>query len=424
MNTMFGLIDCNNFYVSCERVFDPSLRDVPVVILSNNDGCVVALSQEAKELSIKRGTPIFKVKDKIKKYSGKILSSNYALYGEMSERVMNILYKFSPEIEIYSIDEAFLLLKDTNKNYKEYGKKIKKFIKNATGIPVSVGIGTTKTLAKIANHIVKKDRKRRDVFVIDDKKNIDSILKKVNVENIWGIGRQYSKKLIRNEVYTAYKLKNLDLRWVKDNLGGVAGLRLVSELKGISCLPLEEVKSPKKQIVSSRSFGKDISDLSKIEEALGSYISRAAEKLRAQDSLVAVLHVFLYTNRYKDFPQHNEMIGYKLLNPTAYTPDLIKVGKKMIRKIFKKGYSYKKTGVIFSEIINKENRQYNLFFPQRKNDKRKKIMEVYDKINSRWGKETIKSAASGLQKKDWNMKRNFLSRRYTTSWDEILKVKI
>ncbi len=421
----FGLIDCNNFYVSCERVFNPSLRNVPVVILSNNDGCVVALSEEAKNIGIKRGTPIFKVKDRIKNNNGKILSSNYALYGEMSERIMNILCKFSPEVEVYSIDEAFLVFKKSEKDYYEYMKKIKDYIKKATGIPVSIGVGPNKTLAKVANHMAKNHFSKKGVFVITKNRNLDYSLRQIKVDEVWGIGESYSKKLEKKGVFTAYELKNLNKKWVEKNLGGIVGLRLVSELKGISCLPLEEIDPPKKQIVSSRSFGEDITDINKLQEALGKYITNASKKLRKQNSLVSVMHVFLYTNRYKDYPQHNEMISYNLLNPTDYTPDLICYGKKLLNKIYKEGYYYKKTGVIFSEIIDKKNRQFNLFFSKSKNEEKTKIMEAFDKINQKWGKDTIQTASSGLgKKKDWQMKRNYLSQKYTTSWNELLKVKI
>ena len=424
-NHFFLLVDCNNFYVSCERVFDPDLRNKPVIILSNNDGCAVAISDEAKKIGIKRGTPLFKIENKIKKYEVRVLSSNYALYGDMSERIMNLFYDFTSEVEIYSIDEAFL--KFTKKNdYRTLSKKIKNYIFKRTGIPVSIGAAKTKTLAKAATHFAKKYDIYEGVCDFNSYNKIDYFLKKISVEDIWGIGCRYSRKLKKKNINTAYDLINLDDGWVRENLGGVVGIRMLWELRGFSSLQLEKRGKKKKQIVSSRSFGKDVGKLENLNQAIATYITRASKKLREQNSLVSTMHIFVHTNKYKDYIQQHESAAYKFVVSTDYTPKIIEKGKLLLNKLYKKGYKYKKVGVIFSDIIDRREKKMNLFEPEDYYKNESEIMEAVDKINIKWGKNTIKSGGAKIDSKnnEWEMRRNYLSKRYTTKWDEILNVKI
>ncbi len=428
---IFALVDCNNFYASCERVFNPKIKTDPVIILSNNDGCAVSMSSEAKELGIEIGTPIFKAQQLIKKHKVKIFSSNYALYGDLSRRVMDTLSLFTPEIEIYSIDESFLSLKGFDKNLEEYGQKIKRTVKQWTGIPVSVGIAKTKTLAKIANRIAKKNKLLNGVldFTSLSEGEIDSYLEKTSVEQIWGIGRQNSSKLNQIGIYTALALKNAPDNWIKKNLGGVVGLRTVLELRGNSCITLDEgLSKEKKGITTSRSFGKPVEKLEYLEEAVSSYISRAAEKLRAQDSVANVISIYIKTNKHKkNDKQYSNSISYKLPYPTSYTPELVSYAINLLRRIYRKGYSYKKVGVLLLDIIPDNNKiQMNLFAKQEKILDNKKLMFDLDKINSKWGSNTLKLASNGTDKtnSNWRMKREFVSKRSTTCWNEIPVIKI
>ena len=319
-NKVFALVDCNNFYVSCERVFNPKLEGKPVIVLSNNDGCAVARSEEAKEF-IPMGAPAFKYEDIIKKHNIAVYSSNYTLYSDMSERVMTILGQFTPELEIYSIDEAFLNPTGfTHVDLTEYAKKIRARVKKWTGIPVSIGIGTSKTLAVIANKLAKKNQMCGSVFDITNHSRQDDFLQSVDVEYIWGVGRQYTKFLKRHGIHTAFDLKNAPDHWIKKYMT-IVGLRTVWELRGISCIELEEVSEPNKQIIRYRSFGKPVESLEKLKEAISVYATRAGDKLRQQQSVTSYLSVFLETNRFKpDEPQYANSSGCYLHEPTAYTP--------------------------------------------------------------------------------------------------------
>jgi len=436
---IFALVDCNNFYASCERVFNPKIKTDPIVILSNNDGCAVSMSSEAKILGIDIGTPIFKAQQLIKKHKVKVFSSNYALYGDLSRRVMDTLALFTPEIEIYSIDESFLSLKGFNSkkknnlsNLENYGYEIKKTVKQWTGIPVSVGIAKTKTLAKIANRIAKKKRSLNGVldFTSLTEDEIDSYLDKTSVEQIWGIGRQNSNKLNQIGIYTALALKNAPDDWIKKNLGGVVGLRTVFELRGNSCIALDQegLSKNKKGITTSRSFGKPVEKLQYLEEAIASYTSRAAEKLRAQKSVANVISIYIKTNKHKkNDKQYSNSITYKLPYPTSYSPELVSYAINLLRRIYKEGYSYKKVGVLLLDIIPDNNEiQMNLFTKQDKILENKKLMFDLDKINSKWGSNTLKLASNGtdMTNSNWRMKREFVSKRSTTCWNEIPVIKI
>ncbi|HQO09867.1 MAG TPA: Y-family DNA polymerase [Clostridiales bacterium] len=420
MNKIYALIDCNSFYASCERIFRPDLKNKPVVILSNNDGCVVALTKEAKDLGVKRGSPYFKIEKSIlEKLS--VFSSNYSLYGDISHRVMSILSEFSPGVEIYSIDEAFLDLTGMDIDRTEYSKTIRTKVMKDTGVPVSVGIAGTKTLAKLANHIAKKNPVYEGVLDLNTVNDIDTFLEKVPVEDVWGIGRQNTIKLTRKNIKTAKDLKNMPDGWIKANLGGVTGLRTVWELRGQPCIDLDSVTEPKQSIVSSRSFGEKISDLNGLDQAVTTYISTASYKLRSQRSLASALTVFILTDRFKeDEPQYNGSMTYKLPYPTSSTLELTGYALKVLERIYRKGFKYKKAGVLLDGIVPAGSFQYNLFTPEISDPQ---VDKVLDSVNRKWGDNSIFIASAGVKKK-WSMRREFVSPHYTTDWNEILKIKI
>jgi len=419
--TRLALVDCNNFYVSCERTFNPALEGKPVIVLSNNDGCAVAMSDEAKKY-IPMAAPIFKNMDVVKKHNIHIYSSNYTLYADMSHRVKDVLAQFSPEIEDYSIDESFLSLDGFNQlDLTAYGKEIRQLVLRWTGIPVSVGIATTKTLAKIANKLAKKNRMCQGVLDLTAHPRADDFLKSVDVEDVWGVGWQYSKLLKKHGINTAYDLREAPDVWIRKRMT-VQGLRTVWELRGTPCIDLEEAAPDKKEIVSSRSFGKDSEDYRDVSEAIAAYASRAAEKLRVQKSSCAHIMVWIETNRFKpDDPQYSNAISCALPEPTSFTPLLVKYALHLLKKIYRKGYKYKKAGVALMDIIPSGQTQQNLFV-KFDHTRHEKLMEAVDRINQSWGSETIRSGASGYER-PWRMKRASLSSRFTTCWDEVLTVR-
>jgi DNA polymerase V len=419
---IYALVDCNNFYASCERVFQPNLAKKPVGILSNNDGCIVAMSQELKNLGVTRGQPYFKMKYLIQKYDVKIFSSNYSLYGDMSARVMKTLATFTPEIEVYSIDEAFLLLTGFEKSdLTKYGQEIRKTVQKWTGIPVSVGIGRTKTLAKIAALIAKKYPRFQNVFDITDHPKMDTILETIPVEKIWGVGFRYAKMLNKYGFHNAYQLSTAPDEWVKKQMT-IVGLRTVKELRGISCLDLENDVIARKEIVSSRSFGKPVTELQELQEAAATYCTRAVEKLREQDLVASQVMVYITTNRFKEEPQYANFVSGRLAVPSAYTPEFLSKIKTLLSTIYRPGYSYKKVGIMISDIIHQKKAPLDFFAPCYLDDRRKVIMDKVDSVNRRWGSGTLRYAASGIEQK-WSMKRELLTPRYTTCWKELLKVK-
>lgn len=423
-NKIFALVDCNNFYVSCERVFNPKLNNVPVVVLSNNDGCVVARSEEAKSLGITMGIPYFKVKGIIESNNIRVLSSNYVLYGDMSERVMNLLTKFTPNIELYSIDEAFLDMKDISvKDLTAYGKEIRKTIFKNTGIPVSVGIAATKTLAKIANEYVKHNSKLNGVFDIVDFRKMDKLLAHVPIHEVWGIGGAFGRMLMNRNILSARDFRDASEFFIKDKMG-ITGLRTKYELQGLSAVDLDEVLEPKKAIMSSRSFGRYVNELSELSEAVSQYIIRAAEKLRQQQSCCNSINVFVMTNHYKlTDKQHAESKTITLPEPTNYTPELIKYAEFLLRKIYKPGYNYIKAGVLLGNIVPHSPIQLNAFLQKRDHTKRISAMRAMDGINKTFGRDTIKPASCGI-KQEWAMKRQHISQMYTTNWNELLTVNL
>ncbi len=354
---MYALVDCNNFYASCERLFNPSLDNKPIVVLSNNDGCVIARSNEAKALDIKMGEPFFKLKFMIYKYGLKIFSSNYALYGDLSNRVMSVLKESWPETQIYSIDEAFLNFKTLPfDKMLDFSQQLQKNIYQYTGIPVSIGIGETKTLAKLANNIAKKEP-NLSVFLL--RKN-DIYLKKIPVGDVWGVGRQWAVKLTKLGILTASDLQKSELVFIKNKFSVVLQ-RTASELNGNNCIEIEEGKI-KKSIISSKSFGTMQTEQEAIAQALSAYCSRAAEKLRRQNSVVGYIRVFLYSNQFRqDLPQYSNSIGFKLINNTDDTRKIMKCARYCLNKIFKKGYQYKKVGVVLDDLTSKNCQQLDLF---------------------------------------------------------------
>ena len=419
---MFGLIDCNNFYASCERVFRPELNGQPIVVLSNNDGCVVARSNEAKALGIPMGAPAFKFQDTFTKQGIHVFSSNYALYGDMSARVMSILSNYSPDVEIYSIDEAFLKFVGFERfDLKTYGEEIRHKVTKGTGIPISVGIAPTKALAKVANKIAKKyPVETKGVHVIDSEALRIKALKWTAIGDVWGIGRKHAQRLIQHRVATAYDFTLMPDDWVKKHLS-VVGLRLKQELLGIPTLNLEAV-STKKSIATTRSFETTYTSFDDIKERVVTFATSCAEKLRKQGSNCNAMLLFLHTNGYRqDVPQHNCNIVIQLPYATNSSIDLAKSCISGLKKIYKEGYAYKKAGVVAMDIVPERPDQLTLF--TKKNEKHEPLMQVMDKLNAQIGQHKIKLASQDLGR-TWKMKQERLSPCYTTRLSDIITIKV
>ena len=418
---MYALVDCNNFYVSCERVFNPSLIAKPVIVLSNNDGCVVARSNEAKALGIRMAQPAFEIKDIINHYNVSVFSSNYALYGDMSRRVMNILAEYAPSIEIYSIDEAFIPLEGFEYiNIPEFARTISRAAKMGTGIPVSVGIGATKTLAKVANHYAKKLPANKGIYIITSD-NIKESLQNFPVGDVWGIGRQYSKMLSKFEINTALDFVSTDPQWVRKAMS-VVGLRTQEELKGIECIGIENKVPAKKNICTSRSFGQMINEFQPLAEAVANFASRCALKLRKQRSCANVLMVFIHTNMHrKDLSQYATNRVITLPVASSDTFELVEYAITALRTIYKEDFYYKKAGVIVSGIVPDHAIQTSLF-DQCDRSKQQSVIAVMDSINERYGSDKVKLAVLGNKRK-WKLRQEQLSPSYTTHWDDIITIK-
>jgi DNA polymerase V len=418
---LFALIDCNNFYVSCERLFQPILLGKPVVVLSNNDGCVIARSDEAKALGIPMGLPAFKLTDLITEHSIEVFSSNYTLYGDLSTRVMTTLTQWTPEVEVYSIDEAFLkfsvLLPDA---LTAYGQTIRATIQQWTGIPVSIGIGPTKTLAKLANRLAKRSPEAQGVVTLNSHIEIEATLAQTPIEDIWGIGPGYTRRLHAHKIRTALQLRQVNDRWVRQELG-IVGLRLVWELRGISCLPLELCPPPKQNLMVSRSFGRPITTLTEMREAVATYMTRAAEKLRRHHVAAGVLTVFLMTSRFRDEPQYSNSVTISLPVATQDTAELIGYALRGVEQTFREGYRYQKAGVILTALVPAHQIQAHLF-DQHDRERSQKLMTAIDTINREWGSGTIRYAAVGLRP-GWVMRCARRSPRYTTRWEELAVVR-
>ena len=417
-----ALVDCNNFYASCERVFNPKLERKPMVVLSNNDGIVVAASDEAKALGLVLGVPIFKAKDLVVSEQVNVFSSNYTLYGDMSQRVMETLARFTPQLEIYSIDEAFLHLSGFGRyDLTAYGREIRKTVKRWTGIPVSVGIAETKTLAKIANRFAKRSPKTQGVLNLTGSPYREKALALTGVENIWGVGSRYAKFLRKHGIETALDLSCADEVWVRKHMS-VVGLRTVRELRGIPSISIEMSPPPRKQICVSRSFGKPVETIADMEQAIAVYTSRAAEKLRRERSAAGSILVFMMTNRFKEEPQCTRSTLIGLPVHTDCTQELIHYATCGMKSIFRTGFRFKKAGVVFGEIRPAAQVQTDLFDVRDRNGS-KRIMEALDRINARMGAGTVKYAVEGLSR-HWKTKFGKRSPRYTTRWEELPVVTV
>lgn len=419
---MYALIDCNNFYASCERVFRPDLVTAPIAILSNNDGCVIARSNEAKALGIPMGTPAFKFEKEFVKKGIHVFSSNYALYGDMSKRVMDVLRGFTPDIEIYSIDEAFLLFKGfEHYDLQVYGELIQRTVTKGTGIPISVGFAPTKALAKVANKIAKKYSKETNlVHVISNDALRIKALKWMSVKDVWGIGRNHVIRLQRQGVNTAYEFTQLPEEWVKKEMS-IIGSRLQRELNGIPTLGLDVV-SNKKSISITRSFDKTYSEYEELRERIATFAHTCGEKLRKQHSNCNSLMVFIRTSYFdKDKPQYSQNIFIQLPYATSTSFDLVKGAIKGLRKIFKPGFQYKKAGVVVMDIVPDNPDQLSLF--EIKNQNHIKAMKVIDSLNHKFRGDKIKLGVQDLDR-TWKMKQERLSPKYTTRLADIIKIDV
>ena len=403
-----ALVDCNSFYVSCERLFNPSIAIKPVIVLSSNDGCVISRSTEAKALGIKMGEPYFKVKKIVKEHDVKTFSTNFALYGDISRRVMKTLKQFSPQMEIYSIDEAFLDLSSIkNENLLEHGCKIRKTILQWTGIPTSIGIATTKTLSKVANFIAKKEKS--GVIDLVNSKKTDELLSKIKVNDVWGVGRQLTKFYIKNGINTAYDLKNMHNGWIKKNTN-VFGSRTAMELKGIPCISFDPYPETRKSCCVSRSFGKKVMKLEDLSEAIATHCLNAAEKIRLDKQTVRKITVFIRTSPFQI--NNNYYANSKSLELPIRTNDsivLIKNALTILENIYKKGYRYQKTGIIFSDLKDVNIYNKNLFSDINNEEKRIKLMKAIDCTNIKYGRHALSIAQAGFNKK-WNSKKQHSSK--------------
>ena len=417
---VFALVDCNNIYASCERLFNPKLKDRPVVVLSNNDGCVVARSAEVKALGIPMGVPWFKIQQEAKRYGIVAFSSNYALYADMSNRVVEVLSQFSPNIEVYSIDESFLELSGFEwLCYQSYGAEIRQRVADWLGLAVCVGIGPTKTLAKLANHSAKKNLAGHGGvcdFLTMRPDELTALLAGIPVCEVWGIGRKITAHLEEMGITTALQLREADAETIRTRFSVVVE-RTVRELRGTSCLELEEVVPDKQQIMCSRSFGALVYERAELEEAVASYIARVAQKLRAQDALAGALQVYIRTNVFKpEVPQYQKALTAPLPEATSDTRILTGWALRILKRIYRPGYGYHKAGVMLLGITPKGLQQFSLFAPSGvASAGSEKLMEALDGINQRYGRGTLRLAAEGVEK-GWQMRRGNLSPRYTTDW--------
>ena len=414
-----ALIDCNSFYVSCERLFNPKIKNVPVVVLSNNDGCVISRSTEAKKIGIKMGEPYFKVKELVKKNNVQIFSSNYSLYGDLSRRVMKVLKGFSDKIEIYSIDEAFIDLSHIkDENIEDYGKRIRERVLKWTGIPTSVGISCTKTLSKVANHVAKKNK----TGVIFLKDNIDDVLKNFDISDIWGVGRQLSKLYIKNGINNAYKLKNISNSWVKKSTN-VLGAKTVMELRGIPCINLETEETKRKSCCVSRSFGRKVESLNKLKESITTHCLNAAEKIRNDNQTTRSITVFIRTSPFdKNRKYYSNSLTIDLPVATNNSLELVKVAIEGLKKIYKYGYFYQKAGVILSKLSEAGEKNLNLLTPILEN-KSQTLMKAIDVTNAKYGRNVISVAQAGINN-SWKMRREHSSKIDTASFDSLPKISV
>jgi len=414
-----ALIDCNSFYVSCERLFNPKIRNKPVVVLSSNDGCIISRSNEAKALGIKMGEPYFKAKDIILKNNVHIFSSNYSLYGDLSRRVMRTLKRFDSKIEIYSIDEAFLNLSNfPDDKVEEVGKEIRSIVLQWTGIPTSIGIAKTKTLSKVANHIAKKTKS--GVVSLIGIKDIDPILEKVEINDVWGVGKQLTKFFVQNGIHNAKQLKNISNTWIKKN-SNVLSSRTAMELRGISCIPLETQSLKRKSCVVSRSFAKKVEKLQELQESVTSYCLNAAENIRSESLIAKSITIFIRTSPFQNqFAYYSNSKTIDLPIATDNSIEIVKTALTGLKYIFKNGYRYQKAGIMLSGLCSSQGSK-NLF-SSIKDNKIKNLMKTIDNTNYRFGRSTLSLASAGINKK-WNIKKQYSSKIDTADFNFLQTIK-
>lgn len=425
MQRAIALIDCNNFFVSCERLFQPGLEGKPVVVLSNNDGCVVSRSQEVKALGVKMGAPWFQLKDLAKRHCIIALSSNFTLYADLSNRVMRLLSQWSPDQEIYSIDESFLDLTGMPEpsnlgSLTRYAQHMRSTIRQCVGIPVCVGIASSKTLAKLANHVAKKQKRYDSVcdFNAISAAELDALLAQIEAGEVWGVGRRSTSRLQQMGINSVLELKRAPAKRIRAEFG-VMLERTVAELNGEACLELDDVTPPRQQIICSRSFGMPVTLLPDLEQAVIAYITRAAEKLRSQHSLAGGIQVYIRTNPHKEKePQYQQAMLLPLFEPTDDTRLLCRAALSGLRQIYRSGYAYQKAGVMLTEIIAATARPRTLFDDAAAQQKSVSLMATLDQINRRMGSGTMQLLGEGISK-SWSMRRGNMSQRYTTEWDEL-----
>ena len=417
---MYGLCDCNNFYASCQRVFRPDLVGRPVVVLSNNDGCIIARSNEAKALGIGMGQPLYQVQGLIDRHGVAVFSANFALYGDMSRRVMATLRTLVPSVEVYSIDEAFFDLHGIAEPLDDYGRRIGRTIRRNTGIPVSIGIAPTKTLAKIASKLAKRYPKLDGCCYMHRPEDIEKVLATFPLHEVWGIGRRYGKLFDSMRITTARQFVELPEEWIHRRMG-ITGLRTWRELQGIECIGFEQMPQQKQQITVSRSFPKEIYEREELERIVAEFASMCAEKLRAQRALCGQIHGFIFTNRHRDDqPQRYETAVLTLPEPTDSTLEIVRQARAALRQIYRPGFGYKKAGVTLAQIVPATGVQGTLFAPPDKG-KHARLMEALDRVNKVYGRGSIVIAAQGTE--PFRMNREHLSPRYTTDRRELLTVK-
>ncbi|MBN8835406.1 MAG: Y-family DNA polymerase [Sphingobacteriales bacterium] len=427
---MKAIIDCNSFYCSCERLFRPDLENKPVVVLSNNDGCIISRTDEAKKLGVEMAGPYFKAKPIIEKHGVATFSSNYYLYGDLSWRIMETLRMLlgKENVEVYSVDEAFLNLEEFSRmNMEELALHIRKRVERWTGVKVSIGVAPTKVLCKVANHLAKKNKvATRCVMVLDTAEKINQALLNTPVHEVWGVGRQYAEKLTgMYAIYSAYDLAQQSEPWAKTHLGGVVGERLIRELKGLPSRPMEKELVTKKMIATTRMFGSPVTEKAQVKEAVATYVTKAAEKLRRQQSAAAILTVFVVPKEktYHTYFRHGPMLSLHTVLPyaTSATQELIKPAMALVDRLFEPGRTYKKAGVLLSGLEPDAGVQGNLFVAEKENNKRQ-LMKMIDNVNFAMRNDILKFAASGTTR-NWKMRQELRSPRYTTRWGELFQVK-
>ena len=423
---MVCIVDCNSFYCSAERVFRPDLWNKPVVVLSNNDGCIISRSDEAKNFGVGMAGPYFQARHLIEKHNIAVFSSNYNLYGDMSMRVMETLRTLSPSVEVYSVDEAFLDLSHIDpKDIAAYSLHIREIVEQWTGISVSIGVAPTKTLAKAANNLAKKNKKASNcVYILATEEDQRIALQQTRVGSIWGVGGAYANKLVNLGIISAWDLRNMSEEWGHRHLGGVVGARLIKELRGEPCIEMKNPLEVKKMIATTRMFGEPVNNINDIKEAVATYTSRAAEKLRRQQSAASTISVFIVAkeqDHHIDF-HHGSNIGTHTTLPaaTSITNELIKPAVQLIDRLYQPGTFYKKAGVMLSGLVPDTSVQANMFLPDTKNGSRM-LMGMIDNVNFSMRDDVLKFAASGTTR-DWKMRQELRSPRYTSRWDELFEI--